>query len=163
MTTIYDPIHGRALLPGNVIPEVFGEAISYEDKLICIIRWVNKTFGWYVTKDQLEQALQGVNGAIDKLRQDMNITADQLRVLIESLAKQQAVYNPTKGKYEDSKTVNRDMYRELAVYGATVDQMASLTVEEAAQHESIEIPLIGNRTIFGATEPKANGITGGNK
>ena len=29
MTTIYDPIHGRALLPGKVIPEVFGEAISY--------------------------------------------------------------------------------------------------------------------------------------
>lgn len=50
MTTIYDPIHGGALLPGNVIPEVFGEAISYEDKIIALLKWILKQ--GYITPDQ---------------------------------------------------------------------------------------------------------------
>lgn len=35
-----DPINGRALRPGNVIPEVFGDAISYEDKIIALLLWI---------------------------------------------------------------------------------------------------------------------------
>lgn len=163
MTDYTDPIHGGQIQPTFNIPEVFGKALSYEDKLIALCKWVRKILGSYVTVDQMKQALQNVEGAIDKLRQEMNLADDQLKDLIEQIGLQQTVYNPTKGKFEDSKTVNRDMYRELAVYGATVEQMAKLTVEEASSHESIEIPLIGNRTIFGDMEPKANGITGGKK
>lgn len=56
MTTIYDPIHGRALLPGNVIPEVFGEAISYEDKIIALLEWILNQ--GYITSAQYDELVK---------------------------------------------------------------------------------------------------------
>lgn len=63
-------------------------------------------------------------------------------------------YNPTTGQYEDSKHTARDMYRELAVYGARVDQMATMTASEAAGHDCITWAVLGNREIFGHDEPR---------
>ena len=63
-------------------------------------------------------------------------------------------YNPTTGRYEDSKHTDRDMYRELAVYGARVDQMATMPVGEAAGHDCITWAVLGNKEIFGHDEPR---------
>lgn len=63
-------------------------------------------------------------------------------------------YNPTTGRYEDSKNTGRDMYRELAVFGARVDQMATMTTAQAAQHDCITWTVVGNREIFGNEEPR---------
>lgn len=58
MTTIYDPIHGRALLPANVIPEVFGEAISYEDKIIALLKWILNQ--GYITPEQYDDLVKQI-------------------------------------------------------------------------------------------------------
>lgn len=63
MTTIYDPIHGRALLPGKVIPEVFGEAISYEDKIIALLNWVLKQG---VTQEQYDELVKQIEALRDE-------------------------------------------------------------------------------------------------
>lgn len=63
-------------------------------------------------------------------------------------------YNPTTGQYEDSKHTARDMFRELAVYGARVDQMATMTAGEAAGHDCITWAVLGNREIFGHDKPR---------
>lgn len=52
MTTYTDPIHGRVLQPSNVIPEVFGEAVSYEDKIIALLKWILKQ--GFITPDQFD-------------------------------------------------------------------------------------------------------------
>ena len=64
MTTIYDPIHGRALLPGKVIPEVFGEAISYEDKIIALLKWILKQ--GYVTQGQYDELVKQIETLRDE-------------------------------------------------------------------------------------------------
>ena len=64
MTTIYDPIHGRALLPGKVIPEVFGEAISYEDKIIALLKWILKQ--GYVTQGQYDELVKQIEALRDE-------------------------------------------------------------------------------------------------
>lgn len=64
MTTIYDPIHGRALLPGKVIPEVFGESISYEDKIIALLRWILKQ--GYVTQEQYDELVKQIESLRDE-------------------------------------------------------------------------------------------------
>ena len=64
MTTIYDPIHEKTLLPGKVIPEVFGEAISYEDKIIALLNWVLNQ--GYVTQEQYDELVKQIEALRDE-------------------------------------------------------------------------------------------------
>lgn len=89
--------------------------------------------------------------ALDKL-------TNQLSDALETITAQLPVYNPSNGKYETSQKTNRDIYRELAVFGARVDQMASLTASEAAEHTNLEMAVIGNYTIFHNTEPRVTPV-----
>lgn len=84
----------------------------------------------------------------------VNTTLDDLTRKVDQYQTSALTYNPTTGRYEDSKHTDRDMYRELAVFGARVDQMATVTAAEAAQHDCITWAVIGNREIFGHEEPR---------
>ena len=69
MTTIYDPIHGRELLPGNVIPEVFGEAISYEDKIIALLKWIlNQGYITTAQYDELVKQIESLRNEFDEFK-----------------------------------------------------------------------------------------------
>lgn len=84
----------------------------------------------------------------------VNSTLDDLTAKVDQYQTSALTYNPTTGRYEDSKNADRDMYRELAVFGARVDQMATMTTEQAAQHDCITWAVLGNREIFGNEEPR---------
>lgn len=64
------------------------------------------------------------------------------------------IYDVTQGRYVNSVDAMRNVYRELAVFGARVDQMATMTTAQAAQHDCITWAVIGNRKIFGNQEPR---------
>ena len=84
----------------------------------------------------------------------VNSTLDDLTAKVDQYQTSALTYNPTTGRYEDSKNTDRDMYRELAVFGARVDQMATMTTAQAAQHDCITWAVLGNREIFGNEEPR---------
>lgn len=84
----------------------------------------------------------------------VNTTLDDLTSKLDQYQHSELTYDPTTGKTEDSKNTNRDMYRELAVFGARVDQMATTTTAQAAQHDCITWAVVGNREIFGHEEPR---------
>lgn len=85
---------------------------------------------------------------------------DDLQNILENIGDGMLVYDPTKGTYVDSKIAMRDMYRELAVFGARVSQIATLTVEQSAKHSTLETADIGNKTIFGNNEPRVTPTEG---
>ena len=64
------------------------------------------------------------------------------------------IYDVTQGRYVDSVDAMRNMYRELAVFGARVNQMAQLSVPMAAAHSCLEFAVLGNKTIFHNDEPR---------
>ena len=64
------------------------------------------------------------------------------------------IYDVTQGRYVNSVDAMRNIYRELAVFGARVDQMATVTTAQAAQHDCLTWSVIGNREIFGNQEPR---------
>ena len=84
----------------------------------------------------------------------VNSTLDDLAAKLDKFGNGEITYNPTTGRYEDSEGTNRDIYRELAVYGARVDQMATVTADQAAQHDCITWAVLGNREVFGNEEPR---------
>ena len=73
---------------------------------------------------------------------------------LENVGDKMIIYDPTQGMYVDSKTAMRNMYRELAVFGARVNQVATKTVDDMAKHRTDEIAAIGNLTIFNDTAPR---------
>lgn len=81
----------------------------------------------------------------------------QLEDIVSKLGKLEItndIYDVTQGRYVDSVDAMRNMYRELAVFGARVNQMAQLSVPMAAAHTCLEFAVLGNKTIFHNDEPR---------
>ena len=81
----------------------------------------------------------------------------QLEDIIGKLGKLELtndIYDVTQGRFVDSVDAMRNTYRELAVFGARVNQMATMTTAQAAEHDCITWAVVGNREIFGNEEPR---------
>ena len=100
------------------------------------------------------EAINRILGEISRWQSSTNDALDDIEKKLDGYQASALVYNPTAGRYEDSENANRDMYRELAVFGARVDQMATVTASEAAQHDCITWAALGNREIFGDENPR---------
>ena len=92
---------------------------------------------------------------------DYGTAIAQLQEQIEHIGSTQLVWNVTKGEYTDSKTALRDLYRELAAYGARVTQIADIDVDELAEHRTDETAATGNLTIFNNNTPRVTHPTTG--
>lgn len=100
------------------------------------------------------EAINKILAQVGTWQQAVDGTLDDLAKKVGQYQASALTYNPTTGRYEDSKNTDRDMYRELAVFGARVDQMATMTTAQAAQHDCITWAVVGNREIFGNEEPR---------
>lgn len=115
-------------------------------------------------REQLDNLAKDENADIEAIKrlvagfseqfERINKTLDDLEKQVGQYEDSDLTYNPTRGKYEDSKNTNRDMYRELAVFGARVNQMAQLSVPMASAHTCLEFAVLGNKTIFHNDEPR---------
>lgn len=64
------------------------------------------------------------------------------------------IYDVTQGRYVNSTDAMRNVYRELAVFGARVAQIEDITVDELAAHTTDEVSAVGNLTIFNDATPR---------
>lgn len=140
------------------------QPFSYRDTLT-VLGYLNEVAGHL---EELRQSLDDLakdeNADITEVKnlvQDFDAhfkaidgTLDDLTRQVGRLENTSISYNPTRGIYENTQQVNRDMYRELAVFGARVEQLATITAKQAAEHTCLETAVIGNRTIFGHNEPR---------
>lgn len=111
--------------------------------------------------EQLANAVNALNAQVQTFEtnvenrvSDMEDTVEKLLDALEHVGDKMIIYNPTRGAYMDSKTAMRDMYRELAVFGARVSQIADKTVDDMAKHRTDEAAAVGNLTIFGDDTPR---------
>ena len=113
--------------------------------------------------DHITAYLDEIVTDINKTLNDYAIAIAQIQEQIEHIGDTQLVWNVTKGEYTDSKTALRDLYRELAVYGARVTQIADINTGKLSKHRTDETPAIGNLTIFNDTVPRVTNPTTGDK
>lgn len=116
-----------------------------------IVTDINKTLNTYDTR------IKNIEANIN----DYAVAISQLQEQIEHIGTTQLVWNVTKGEYTDSKTALRDLYRELAVYGARVTQIANINTDKLAEHRTDETAAIGNLTIFNNNTPRVTKPTTG--
>lgn len=140
------------------------QPFSYRDTLT-VLGYVQEVAGHIdELREQLDNLakdetadIETINGILDGIaqwRSSVDAALDDLEKRLDQYQASTLTYNPTTGRYEDSRNANRDMYRELAVFGARVNQMATLTCAQAAEHSSLEFAVIGNKTIFGNDDPR---------
>lgn len=79
---------------------------------------------------------------------------DDLQDTLENIGDGMLMYDPTQGKYTDTKTATRNLYRELSVFGARVAQIKDKTVDDMTTYRVIEASAIGNTTIFNENKPR---------
>ena len=109
-----------------------------------IVTDINKTLNDYDTR------IKNIEANIN----DYALAISQIQEQIEHIGNTQLIWNVTKGEYTDSKTAMRDLYRELAVYGARVSQIADINIGKLAKHHTDETPAVGNLTIFNDNTPR---------
>lgn len=97
-----------------------------------------------------EQDKTAIHIELDKIQQQIDDITDKLG----NLEIVNDTWNVTKGRYTDSQSAMRDTYRELAVFGARINQIATLTVNQLAEHTVNEVSAVGNYTIFGSNRPR---------
>lgn len=119
--------------------------------------------------DELTKAINNLSADMQTFKTDVenrvSAMEQSLAALIENLehvGDKMIIYDPTKGTYVDSKIAMRDMYRELAVYGARVNQIAAKSVADMAKHRTDETAAVGNLTIFNDTTPRVTDPKTGN-
>lgn len=100
--------------------------------------------------DKTDEEITAINNELKKVQQQIDEITDKLG----SLDIVSDAWNVTKGRYTDSQSAMRDTYRELAVFGARVNQIANLTVNQLAEHTVDEISAVGNYTIFNNNKPR---------
>lgn len=115
-------------------------------------------------REQLDNLAKDENADVDAIKAiltriatwqtSIDTALDDLTKKFDQYQNSALTYNPTTGRLEDSKNTDRDMYRELAVYGARVDQMATVTTAQAAQHDCVTWAVVGNYEIFGNQDPR---------
>lgn len=149
-----------------VIPAFYWDAKSTEE----IIKHLTREH------DHITAYLDELTNAINNLSADVQTfeTAVEYRVSameqsvaalldnLEHVGDKMIIYDPTKGTYVDSKIAMRDMYRELAVFGARVNQIADKTVDDMTQHRTDETAAVGNLTIFDDATPRVTDPKTGN-
>lgn len=109
-----------------------------------IVTDINKTLNDYDTR------IKNIETNIN----DYTVAIAQIQEQIDHIGNTQLIWNVTKGEYTDSKTAMRDLYRELAVYGARISQIADINIGKLAEHRTDETPAVGSLTIFNDNTPR---------
>lgn len=109
------------------------------------------------TLDDYDARIKNIEAHIN----DYGAAIAQLQEQIDHIGDTQLIWDVTKGEYTDSKTALRNLYRELAVYGARVTQIADINTGKLGKHRTNETSAIGNLTIFDDTTPRVTNPTTG--
>lgn len=135
-----NPFTGRPFQPRFNVPEIFGEALSYEDQIIWLAKHFKKLYK-YVMSLNLEDFRNEVLEAARRQTDNMLVAAlspvlrrlDAVEAKVEAATTGGLIFDPTQGAYVPSKQAMRRLYAALVQSGQShVSDMAYLTVDEMA-------------------------------
>lgn len=125
------------------------EHLKHNFNLLC--DYLEAVKKWCEDKaDKTDEEIAAINNHLATI--DINI--EDILSKLGNLDITNDVYDVTQGRYVNSVDAMRNIYRELAVFGARVAQIEGITVEELAEHTTDDVSAVGNLTIFGNSTPR---------
>lgn len=158
---LFDATTPRYPIPVGVptsVPFTYRDGITTLQLIECLRHnldalqaYVNQIKGWAESEvDKTDAEISEINARLTLIDTQIEDIFDK----IGGLDIVNDVYDVTQGRYVNSADAMRNMYRELAVFGARVAQIENITVEELANHTTDEVSAVGNLTIFNDATPR---------
>lgn len=131
---------GRPFQPRFNVPEIFDEALSYEDQVIWLAKHFKKLKDYVdglgldtIKEDVLAAVTSRVEQMLNPFMVDVNRRLSQMEERIDHVVESDMIYDPTQGGYVPSKEAMRRVYAALVQSGAShVHDMSQLTVDDMA-------------------------------
>lgn len=133
-----NPFTGRPFQPRFNVPEIFGEALSYEDQVIWLAKHFKELKDYVdglgldtIKEDVLAAVTARVEAILDPFMADLKYRISAMEEKIDHVVASDMIYDPTQGGYVPSKEAMRRVYAALVQTGNShVHDMADLTVNE---------------------------------
>ena len=133
-----NPFTGRPFQPRFNVPEIFGEALSYEDQVIWLAKHFKELKDYVddlgldtIKEDVLAAVTEKVEALLDPFMSDLKQRISAMEEKIDHVVASDMIYDPTQGGYVPSKEAMRRVYAALVQTGNShVHDMSQLTVEE---------------------------------
>lgn len=165
----YNRFTGRPFSPRFSVPEVFGEALSYEDQIL----WLAKNFKKLqdliddidpegLHDEILKECLAATMKLMETWTTEFSKRLDEMQKELDVATTGGLIYDPTQGGYVNSKEAMRRMYAALVQTGDShVHDMAQLTVDELAgkgthAYSVAALGEVGWSDELGHTDPEAS-------
>lgn len=130
--------NGRPFSPRFNVPEVFSEALSYEDQVIWLATHFKKLKDFVdglgldtIKEDVLAAVTLRVEQMLTPFMSNVNRRLSQMEERIDHVVVSDLIYDPTQGGYVPSKEAMRRVYAALVQTGTShVHDMSQLTVND---------------------------------
>lgn len=130
--------NGQPFRPRFNVPEVFGEALSYEDQILWLATHFKElkdyvdSFDFSTIKEDILVAVTTrVESILTPFMGDINRRMSQMEERIDHVVVSDLIYDPTQGGYVPSKEAMRRIYAALVQTGTShVHDMSQLTVND---------------------------------
>lgn len=131
----------RPFRPQFNVPEVFGEALSYEDQVLWLAVHFKelddyvKSLDLKNLKDEIIEAVAEQNKrTLDQFMVSVDRRLSAMEAKVDGYVEGSLIYDPTSGDYRPSKETMRRVYAALVQSGNShVHDMSDLTVEELSE------------------------------
>ena len=131
---------GMPFRPRFDVPEVFGEALSYEDQILWLAKHFKELKDYVdsfdfstIKEDILAEVTGAVNAIINPFKTETNRRLAAMEERIDHYVDGDLMWDPTQGAYVPSKEAMRRVYAALVQTGDShVHDMADLTVNQMA-------------------------------
>lgn len=127
-----NPLTKQPFAPRLQIPDIFGQALSYEDQILTLIHWVTSTLAdvEYVSEDDLTALDAKLTAAIQAVAaesaDDLARAVADLESQISGISEGSQIWDVTTGSYRENQTAMRATVNRLAVRGATIAEMIAI-------------------------------------
>lgn len=133
-----NPFTGRPFQPRFNVPEIFGDALSYEDQVIWLAKHFKELKDYVdglgldtIKEDVLAAVTARVEAILDPFMADLKYRISAMEEKIDHVVASDMIYDPTQGGYVPSKEAMRRVYAALVQTGNShVHDMSQLTVNE---------------------------------
>ena len=133
-----NPFTGRPFQPRFNVPEIFGEALSYEDQVLWLAKHFKELKDYVdglgldtIKEDVLAAVTSRVEAILDPFMTDLKQRISAMEEKIDHVVASDMIYDPTQGGYVPSKEAMRRVYAALVQTGNShVHDMSQLTVDE---------------------------------
>ena len=146
-----------------VLPKMYYDVYTPEQQLKALMKEYDRLTHYLevilkISSDNDNVLLEMINQLQEELTTVYDFTQkiyDEFENIYKEVDRNAMIYDPTQGEWVQSIIAQRNMYRELAVFGLREKQLENISVDRLSKFTVDEVSAVGNYIILGNRIPRA--------